>query len=170
MPNKAIIIDHNVHDVNSRFNENRLGERARWISSRTSKSAISSEPVPGSSCLPRLVVPAQAREWCGSIVRSTDKWAQSGSWEGTSSWIRVRSPYRSGPLHMHTYAGESCLYPFYKNQCVFCQWIFISSCPVLSGYESAVITRCNHTECIRCNNKVCVLKARFACILIRINQ
>ena len=149
MPNKAIIINHNVHDVNSRFNENRLGERARWISSRTSKSAISSEPVPGSSCLPRLVNGAD--QLCEVPINEL-----SPALDRVRSWIRVRSPYRSGPLHMHTHAGESCLYPFYKNQCVFCQWIFISSCPVLSGYESAVIIRCNHTECIRCNNKVCV--------------
>ena len=95
MPNKAIIINHNVHDVNSRFNENRLGERARWISSRTSKSAISSEPVPGSSCLPRLVNGAD--QLCEVPINEL-----SPALDRVRSWIRVRSPYRSGPLHMHT--------------------------------------------------------------------
>ena len=96
------------------------------------------------------------------IVRSTDKWAQSAL-DRVRSWIRVRSPHRSGPLHMHTYAGESCLYPFYKNQCVFCQWIFISSCPVLSGYESAVITQCNHKVYARRNLPVFLLQESVSC-------
>lgn len=78
----------------------------------------------------------------------------------TPGVIRHTAVYARRKLPV-SFLQESVLHV--KRQWRFCPRIFISSCPVLSGYESAVITRCNHKVYARRNLPVFLLQQSVSC-------